>query len=108
MKTHEFDHVLTELGKRPLPDLPGSFRQDVWREIHQRQQEPVVSWRGQIDQWLALFLQPQPILASLILAVMVGASGAAWVQPSQGLSKSGLDMALFGPSPTVVNLGVWK
>lgn len=108
MNTHELDHVLAELGTRPLPDLPGSFRQDVWRKIRQQQQEPVATWCEQMDQWLAVLLKPQPIFASLILAVMVGVSGAAWVQPSQGLSKSGLDMALFGPSPTVVNLGAWK
>jgi len=107
MKPHELDSVLTELGARPLPDLPGSFRQDVWREIRRRQQDPAPSWTERIEQLLAGFLQPQPVLASLILAVFIGVSGASWIRVEGG-TKTGVDMEIFGPRSAAINFGVWK
>jgi len=107
MNTHELDNFLAELGTRPLPELPESFRQDVWREIRHRQQDSLPSWMDRLEQLLAGFLQPQPILMSLILAVFIGVSSASWARVESG-TKMGLDMEVFGPRAAVINFGTWK
>lgn len=107
MKPHELDPLLAELGARPLPGLPGSFRQDVWREIRRRQPECGPSWTERIEQWLAALLQPQPVLASLALAVFIGVSSAVWIRGETG-TKTGMDMEVFGPRTAAINFGVWE
>ena len=74
MDDHALTPLLAQLRATPLPAVPGSLQQDVWREIRQRRAEKPVSW------WASLFeplLRPAPAFAALAVAVLVGVSGGS-------------------------------
>lgn len=72
MNEQNLDQLLALRQERPLPTLPGSFQQDIWREIRHRKLEAI----GHRSSWFSWFLEPllQPAttFATLSFAVLLG------------------------------------
>ena len=87
MNDDSLDHLLAQHSDAPMPQLPGSFRQGVWREIRRRKSEPhtlTATWFGWL---LEPLLKPAFAFAALTLAVVMGVglgSGAHASQPAIG------------------------
>ena len=88
------DKLLTRYAEAPVPALPGSFQQDVLREIRLRKGDS-----RQSDGWLSeiytLFFRPGFLAASFSLAVAVGLAFPAMMRPAapmQTASSLGLDV----------------
>ena len=93
---HDYD--LTELlrlqREKPIPALPGSFQQDVLREIRLRAAEHGAGWLGWL---LEPFRQPLFAGASLAFALLLGvALGAGSVMADESrLASRALDLHVF-------------
>lgn len=94
MKKNDLDQLLQELGQKTIPELSPAFQQDVWREIRHRKATQALDWKNLLDLWLSRLLQPAPIAASLVLALMIGVLGAL---PLQNKTAAGLDLYAFNP-----------
>ena len=96
MDEHSFTHLVAHLRAAPLPTLPGSFRQNVWRTIRQRSARSAASW------WAWFFeplLKPAMAVAALTLAMIVGAgSSMAPVGPRAAETRRALGLEVFSPS----------
>ena len=96
MDQSSLDQLLQQRREKPAPVLPGSFSQNVWREIRQRKaaREPAAS----VSLWHWL-LRPQIVLAALTLAIAVGVAVGAgnWAPVSQAAqTREALDLEVFG------------
>ena len=97
MNDDSLDRLLAQRRNAPMPQLPGSFRQGVWREIRQRKSEShtlSATWFGWL---LEPLLKPAFAFAALTLAVVMGVglgSGAHASQESQ--TRAALDLQVFG------------
>jgi hypothetical protein len=100
MDDRNLTHLLAQLRDAPLPPLPGTFRQDVWRTIRQRGLRSA-------ESWFSWFLEPlfRPALAfsALVLAMLVGASMGAMALDSRGAqTRQALGLQVFSSSsPTL-------
>jgi hypothetical protein len=100
MDDRNLTHLLAHFRDAPLPPLPGTFRQDVWRTIRQRGSPSV-------KLWFSWFLEPlfRPALAfsALVLAMLVGASMGAMALDSRGAqTRQALGLQVFSSSsPTL-------
>lgn len=75
--------------------LPGSFSQNVWREIRQRKadQEPNIS-AASFWYWL---VRPHAVLAALALAITVGVGvGSRSSAAPAAQAHEALDLQVFG------------
>lgn len=89
-------NLLAQLRAAPLPAVPGSFRQDVWRTIRLRSSRATESW------WAWFFeplLRPAMAAASLALAIVVGASlGVATLDSRTADTRHALGLEVFSTS----------
>lgn len=101
MNNHDLDEALRRLAACPLPDLPASFRHDVWREIRARS-VPALGWQDMLLDLMAWMISPRQALAALALAVAVGVSISWWTLHS---TPTYPDMAVFSPRAPGLYLG---
>lgn len=95
MDNSSLDRLLQQRREQSASALPGAFPQNVWREIRQRKAAHKSSEEGaSIWHWL---LQPQAVLAALVLAatVGVGVGGRPRVTPAVKAHEA-LDLQVFG------------
>ena len=95
MDHSSLDRLLQERREKAASALPGSFSQNVWREIRQRKatREPSVN---PASFWLWL-LRPQAVLAALALAITVGIGvGSRSPVSSAARAHQALDLQVFG------------
>ena len=97
MNSHEFDDLLRDYSKQPLPPPSERLSSEVWREIEQRRHRrwwlglfPVLSWRE-------LFAEPRLAVAGLAVALVAGVLPAAVVRASDNgqLARSSLHFDVF-------------
>jgi len=88
MNDRKFDDLLKSYSDSPVPALPGSFTQDVLREIRMRKR-PEESWLSEIS---ALLFRPRLMAASLSLAILIG----VLLPTMAGTSKSTLAAKSLG------------
>jgi len=103
MKNNDIDRLLQEMGRTAVPDLPSNFQQDVWREIRHRKAIQAPDWGNTLDLWLSRLLQPAPISASLVLALLIGMFGAMTLQNK---TTAVLDLYAFNPSSVSIHFPV--
>lgn len=75
MKNHSLEELLKRYGNATLPELPGNFSQNVWREIRLRQSKSTFAMG--IDDFLHWFLGNRSTLTVSTLALAVVMS-VAW------------------------------
>ena len=100
MDDRTLTNLLAQLRAAPLPAIPGSFRQDVWRTIRQRSSQSAESW------WAWFFeplLKPAMAVSALALATVVGASlSVAMIGSRTAETRHALGLEVFSPSaPTL-------
>lgn len=101
MKNVSIDQLLKATVSQPLPQTFSTFQQDVWREIHHRQAFQAPPWQERLDAYLALLLQPGPIMASLVLALVIGVMAAL---PSRSLITPSMGLYAFNPKSADLNI----
>jgi hypothetical protein len=100
MDDRNLTDLLAQVRDAPLPPLPGTFRQDVWRTIRQRGSRSA-------ESWLSWFFEPlfRPALAftAIVLAALVGASMGSMALDSRGAeTRQALGLQVFSSSsPTI-------
>lgn len=100
----DLDSLLATYREREVPALPGSFTQDVLRDIRQRLVAPQPSWW---QDALAGFLRPSSIVAALSVALVTGAMAPYALRPSDtSLSAKGLDLGVFSSGAQNVPSGL--
>lgn len=100
MDDRTLDHLLAQRREAPLPLLPATFQQGVWREIRRRKAEA----REHHGAWFAWLLEPlfKPALAfaalalALVLGVGLGSTASAESRNTQ--TRLALDLQVFGSS----------
>ncbi|MDR0534664.1 MAG: hypothetical protein LBH01_12005 [Verrucomicrobiales bacterium] len=69
----QLDELLRKLSSRPVPPLGANFQYEVWRQIRQRQTTAKPWSFRQIFNWLLSDgVRPQPVMAALTLALVLG------------------------------------
>ena len=100
MNDQNLDQLLVQRRDAPLPSLPQTFQQGVWREIRRRKAES-----GQHHgAWFDWLLEPlfKPAMAfsalslALVLGVGLGATASASTRNTQ--TRLALDLQVFGSS----------
>jgi negative regulator of sigma E activity len=109
MNQSSLDRLLQQRWKQAEGTLPGSFSQNVWREIRQRKADEEPSTIA-VSFWHWL-LQPPAVAAALVLAVTVGVGvGSRPPISSAARAHQALDLQVFGgqasalPSTLLANL----
>ena len=100
MDHSSLDRTLQQRREIASPELPGSFSQNVWREIRQRKaaQEPAVA----VSFWHWL-LRPQMVALALTVAVAVGVGvGSKRFVSSTMQTHQALDLQVFGDSASAL------
>jgi hypothetical protein len=99
MNKPEIDLLLKELGREPLPGPPSNFSQNVWRQIRLREAEKPQDWKSWLPDVLAFSLQPSPIVASLVIAFVIGVGENVYSsRPSHAeKSSAALSLEIFNP-----------
>ena len=96
--------LLRSYADAPIPALPGSFPQDVLREIRLRNDARKSDWLSEI---YALFFRPGVLAASLSLAVLVGFGLPTMMSPTNpGLTASSLGLGVFSHSMSELPSGM--
>jgi hypothetical protein len=99
MSDSKLDDLLARLGRRDPSSLPGSFSQDVLREIRLRKSEradTLPPWRAGLIQF---WLRPQSFALAVTAAVMIGAMlPLAWQTDDTAQIIEGLDLNVFSSS----------
>ena len=100
MDDHILTNMLSQLRAAPLPSLPGSFRQDVWRAIRQRRPQNSASW---VATFFEPFFRPALSVTALIVAMFLGASVGSMAVDLRGTqTREALGLEVFGSSaPTL-------
>ena len=98
MNNSKLDGLLAGLAERKVPDLPGSFSQDVLREIRLRD-----SRADELQPWLTRllqsWLQPKTFALAVTAAVIFGAAVPITLKPdSTSLAVTSLDLNVFSSS----------
>ena len=89
------DELLKSYAERPIPPLPGSFSQNVLREIRLQKtaQQKSAGWTAEIYQWL---FRPQLLAASAMIAICVGVIAPSMISStSSSLAATGLGLQVF-------------
>ncbi|WP_093282113.1 hypothetical protein [Verrucomicrobium sp. GAS474] len=92
MKAEEFDCLVGDLARQPVPPLDPRFNDAVWRAIRQRKAEAPSSVWSLWDGWIAALLRPQPILASFALAVAFGLFSGVLLKESRSAPTTELSV----------------
>jgi hypothetical protein len=95
MNDQKLDDLLVDLARERIPELPGSFSQDVLREIRLRQDhtEEKDSWFGAV---LHPWLWPRVFAVSLTAAVTMGlVLPLAVLGNNASMAISSLDLNVF-------------
>lgn len=100
MDDQNLDHLLAQRRDAPLPAVPASFQQDVWREIRQRKAEARrhhVAWFGWL---LEPLFRPAMAFAALALALVmgVGLGTTARADSRNAQTRLALNLQVFGSS----------
>jgi hypothetical protein len=101
MKNLSLDQLLPASVPQVRTEVPSTFQQDVWREIHHRQAIQSLTWQESLDAYLALLLQPGPVMISLILAIVIGVLAAL---PSRTEITPSMGLYAFHPRSTDINI----
>ena len=99
MDDRNLDYLLAQRRETPLPPLPATFQQSVWREIRRRKAE-AGEHRGAWFSWLVepLF-KPAMAFAALALALVLGVGlGTASADSRNTQTRLALDLQVFGSS----------
>ncbi len=97
MDDQNLDQLLAQRRALPLPSLPGSFQQDVWRAIRQRKAALAESPHPWLAWLLEPLLHPAMLFGALSLAVMLGVGvGSAASDHRAAQTRSALDLEVFG------------
>ncbi|MGC1479365.1 MAG: hypothetical protein WA771_02580 [Chthoniobacterales bacterium] len=89
------DSLLAAYREREIPELPGSFAQDVLRDIRQRRSAPEAR-RGWWQEFLEMACRPSRLVAGLSVAIAIGVLIPYTTLPSEASrSVQGLDLAVF-------------
>jgi hypothetical protein len=94
MNDRNFDELLRKYADSPVPSLPGSFTQDVLREIRLRKESSrhAESWFSEI---YTLFFRPGPLVATFSLVALVALSYPSIMSSASSataVSSLGLDV----------------
>ena len=100
MDDRNLDHLLAQRRDAPLPAVPASFQQDVWRKIRQRKAEAGErpgAWFGWL---LEPLFKPAMAFAALALALVMGVSlgTTALADSRNAQTRLALDLQVFGSS----------
>jgi len=98
MNEQKLDALLVDLARQRIPDLPGSFAQDILREIRLRQDhmEEKESWFGTL---LHTWPLPRVFAVSMTAAVMVGlVLPLAVMDNDDAMAVNSLDLNIFSNS----------
>jgi hypothetical protein len=105
MNDRNLDELLRNYADCPVPSLPGSFTQDVLREIRLRKTSPrpAESW---LSELYTLVFRPGFLAASFSLAIMVGIAFPAMMRPTNPSAiASSLGLDVFSRSMTELPSG---
>ncbi|MDR1305477.1 MAG: hypothetical protein LBK76_09680 [Verrucomicrobiales bacterium] len=69
----ELDRLLGDLSASQPPPLPAGFQQAVWRQIRRRRADGAPARDNPLNWFFNAILRPQPIVAALTLALVLGA-----------------------------------
>jgi hypothetical protein len=98
MNDRNFDELLREYASSPVPSLPGSFIQDVLREIRLRKSSSRHD-EGWLSEVYALFFRPELLAATFSIAVAVGLAYPAMMSsPNPAIARSSLGLDVFSHS----------
>ena len=100
MDDRNLDHLLEQRRDAPMPAVPASFQQDVWREIRQRKAETGrhhVAWFGWL---LEPLFKPAMAFSAMALALVMGVGlGTTALAESRNMqTRLALDLQVFGSS----------
>lgn len=98
MNNSKLDDLLAGLAERKVPDLPGSFSQNVFREIrlHESRTDESQLWLARLLQF---WLQPKTFALAVTAAVIFGAVvPITFKTDSTSLAVTGLDLNVFSSS----------
>ncbi len=97
MEEQRFDKLLKQLQKRPIPSLPSTLSQNVWREIRNRPSGQK-TW---VDFLPHFIFSPRILSAGLAIAFVVGmGSGIVMTALSQSHAvPEALNLQVFLSSP---------
>ena len=100
MDDQNLDELLAQRRNEPLPSLPATFQQGVWREIRRRgaeASEPHHAWFG---WFLEPLFRPAMAFTALALALVMGVGlGTTALAESRNLqTRLALDLQVFGSS----------
>ena len=100
MDDRNLDHLLAKRREAPLPSLPATFQQDVWREIRQRKAEAGERRGAWFDWLLEPLFKPAMAFAALSLALVlgVGLGSTASADSRNAQTRLALDLQVFGSS----------
>lgn len=97
MNHQNLDHLLARHRDVPLPRLPGSFQQDVWRAIRQRKAMLAESWHACLGRLLEPLLNPAMVAGALTIAIVLGVSvGGIASDRRMTRTRLALDLEVFG------------
>ena len=98
MNNSTLDGLLAGLAERKVPDLPGSFSQDVLREIRLRESRANES-QPWLTRLLQSWLQPKTFAMAVTAAVIFGAAVPISLQTDNTtMAVKGLDLNVFSSS----------
>lgn len=95
MNKYHLDELLENYAKKSAPPLPGSFSQNVLREIRLRKaaQQESPGWLSEIYSWV---FHPRLLTASLSLAIIVAVLIPSIIpSPSSSQAAHGLGLDVF-------------
>ncbi len=100
MDDQNLDHLLAQRREAPLPPLPASFQQDVWREVRRRKREAGERHGAWCDWLLEPLFKPAMAFAALTFALVLGVSlgSTASANTRNTQTRLALDLQVFGSS----------
>lgn len=100
MDDRNLEHLLAQRREAPLPPLPATFQQSVWREIRRRTAEAGEHRGAWFDWLLEPLFKPAMAFAALIFALVlgVGLGTTALADSRNSQTRLALDLQVFGGS----------
>ena len=100
MDDQKLDHLLARRREAPLPPLPATFQQDVWREVRRRKHEAGEPHGAWFDWLLEPLFKPAMTVAALAFALVlgVGLGTTASADSRNTQTRLALDLQVFGSS----------
>lgn len=97
MDDPSLDSLLNRLRDRREAALPGTFEQNVWREIRLRKSSSLEVEGSFWSRALDLILRPQTVAVSLAVALALGVGlGGRGTEPHTAQTHAALDLQVFG------------